>query len=219
MQRTIFFRTATVLSLFLAGCSDSTTAPQQPQEPEGPEPVAAVQVNPVTYSLAVGQTKRLDVTLLDRSGRPLNGRPVTWSSSSEDRVRVGQDGTVTALAPGSAEVTATSEGKSGKAVIDVGALVASLTIMGALDTLEAYDTRTLQASLKDAEGNELTGRAVTWTSSDPSVATIDPATGVLTGVNHGAVTITATSEGKSDSVSRVVVIRYRSISAGTTRAI
>ena len=41
---------------------------------------------------------------------------------------------------------------------------------------------------------------------------------MLTGVDRGTVTVTATSEGKSATATRVVVIKYRSISAGTMHA-
>ncbi len=96
--------------------------------------------------------------------------------------------------------------------------VASVVVTTALDTLEAYDVVPLRATVRDAQGNALTDRAVRWTSSDPAVATVDATTGVLTGVDRGTVTVTATSEGKSGTASRVVVIRYRSITAGSMHA-
>ena len=42
--------------------------------------------------------------------------------------------------------------------------------------------------------------------------------GMLTGVDRGTVTVTATSEGKSATATRVIVIKYRSITAGTMHA-
>ncbi len=54
----------------------------------------------------------------------------------------------------------------------------------------------LTATLKDAVGNALNGRTVTWTSSNTGVATVS-ATGTVTAVAAGTATITATSEGKS----------------------
>ena len=56
------------------------------------------------------------------------------------------------------------------------------------------DTKALQ----HAGGNALTGRAISWTSSDTTVAQVT-ATGVVTGVRIGTATVTATSEGKSAS--------------------
>jgi alpha-tubulin suppressor-like RCC1 family protein len=90
--------------------------------------------------------------------------------------------------------------------------------VSALDTLEAYDVVSLQAITRDANGNVLTGRVIRWTSSNPAIATVDSVTGALTGLDRGTVTVTATSEGKVGSASRVVVIKYRSITAGTMHA-
>ena len=54
----------------------------------------------------------------------------------------------------------------------------------------------LTATLRDAAGNVLTGRAVAWSSSNTSTATVS-GTGLVTGVAAGPATITATSETKS----------------------
>src|SRR5687768_11627329 len=79
--------------------------------------------------------------------------------------------------------------------------VASVVVGTALDTLEAHDVVQLRATVRDAQGNALTDRAVRWTSSNPAVATVDSATGALTGVDRGTVTVTATSEGKVGTAS------------------
>jgi hypothetical protein len=76
----------------------------------------------------------------------------------------------------------------------------------------------MQATLRDANGNTVSGRTVRWTTSNPAVATIDSVSGLLTGIDRGTVTVTATSEGKSGSASRVIVIKYRSVTAGTMHA-
>src|SRR2546422_10846912 len=50
----------------------------------------------------------------------------------------------------------------------------------------------------DSAGTALGGRAVTWTSGAPGVATVD-GSGLVTGGAAGSATITATIEGKSGS--------------------
>lgn len=188
-----------------------------------PVPVASVVVTPPTARLVVGDTAALAAVVRDAQGAVLAGRVVRWSTSAPavatvDSVR----GVVRGSGAGIATITATSEGQSAQATITVSAAqaaqapVASVRVGGAaLDTLEAFDVVTLQATLRDSAGAVLTGRPVRWTVSDPAVATIDSATGRLTGVDRGAVTVTATSEGRSGTATRVVVIRYRSITAGT----
>src|SRR5205823_9472738 len=56
---------------------------------------------------------------------------------------------------------------------------------------------------KDSAGGTLTGRMVTWTSSNTSVATIS-GSGLVAGVTAGSATITATSEGKSSTAALTV---------------
>jgi uncharacterized protein YjdB len=62
---------------------------------------------------------------------------------------------------------------------------------------------TITATPRDASGNALTGRAVTWSSADTSIARVS-ATGVVTAVAAGSTTISATSEGKHGDVSVIV---------------
>jgi alpha-tubulin suppressor-like RCC1 family protein len=76
----------------------------------------------------------------------------------------------------------------------------------------------MAAILRDAKNNILADRVVRWASSNPAIATIDSVTGVLTGLDRGTVTITATSETKTGSASRVIVIKYRSVAAGSMHA-
>jgi hypothetical protein len=61
-------------------------------------------------------------------------------------------------------------------------------------------TTTSAATTRDAAGNTLTGRTVTWTTSDATIASLSATSGqsvTVTGGVAGAATITATSEGKS----------------------
>ena len=78
-------------------------------------------------------------------------------------------------------------------------MVASVTISRESVTLPIGTTQQLTATVRDAAGNELSDRTVTWSSSATTIVTVD-ATGLValvTGVGAGSVTITATSEGKS----------------------
>jgi hypothetical protein len=56
----------------------------------------------------------------------------------------------------------------------------------------------LRAILRDAEGDMVTNREVTWTSDAPAVASVSSA-GLVTAVAVGVAIITATSEGRSGS--------------------
>ncbi len=185
-------------------------------------PVATVTVTPNAPSVKVGATATLAVTVKDDQGNVLTGRAVAWSSSAPAIATVdGASGVVTGVAAGTTTITATSEGKTGSTTATVSTAanaVDQILLAPVLDTIEAFSSEMIGRVLKDANGRVLTGRTIQWTSSDPAVAAIDPTTGMLTGVDRGTVTVTATSEGKSATVTRVVVIKYRSISAGTMHA-
>lgn len=74
--------------------------------------------------------------------------------------------------------------------------VATVALTPVDDTLLVTETAQLTATTKDANGNTLSGRVVTWASSSPGVATVSQ-TGLVTGVTDGTTTITATSENKT----------------------
>jgi hypothetical protein len=71
-------------------------------------------------------------------------------------------------------------------------------------TLSLGATHQLAVSVKGEEGNSLGGRAVSWSSSNSSVATVNSSTGLVAGVGAGTATITATSEGRSGTASVTV---------------
>lgn len=84
-----------------------------------PAPVATVTVTPNPASVQVGGTVQLTSTLKDADGNELSGRSVTWSSDATDVATVDGNGLVSGVAEGSANVTATSETKSGAAAVTV----------------------------------------------------------------------------------------------------
>jgi hypothetical protein len=61
----------------------------------------------------------------------------------------------------------------------------------------------LGATVRDAAGNALTGRTVTWSSSDVAKLTVS-GTGLAAGASPGNASVTATSEGKSGSLALTV---------------
>jgi hypothetical protein len=81
--------------------------------------VVGVTVSPTTVSVLLGASQQLTVVTLGEGGAVLAGRDVAWATSAASKVSVTTSGMVTALAAGSATVTATSEGKSGSALVTV----------------------------------------------------------------------------------------------------
>ena len=85
----------------------------------GAVPVASVTVTPNPASVQVGGTVQLTATPENANGTPLPDRPVSWSTSAAAVATVSSSGLVTGLAPGSATITATSEGTSGTSAVSV----------------------------------------------------------------------------------------------------
>ncbi len=93
--------------------------------------------------------------------------------------------------------------------------MASVTVSPADATIPFGTATQFDATVKDAAGNELTDRTVTWSSSDNTRVTVD-STGLVTGVGPGSATITATADGRSDmALLTVTPLVFSSISAGS----
>ena len=171
-----------------------------------PAPVATVTVNPASASLVLGvtPTQQLTAVIKDANGNVLSGRVVTWSSSNSAAAAVDGNGLVTAAGAGTATITATSEGKTGTSSVTVSvAPVATVNVALSPTSITAVRTSQATATTLDANGNTLTGRAVTWSSGNTAVATVN-AQGVVTAIVVGTASITATSEGKSGSATITV---------------
>jgi uncharacterized protein YjdB len=160
-------------------------------------PVASVVVRPSHVDAAPGGQTPFTAIAYDASQNPLVGRTITWTSSNTGVATIDANGVMTAVGPGSATITGTSEGKSDAATVSVTqAAVATVAVTPSPLSMSVGQSTQMTATLKDATGNVLNGRVVTWTSSSTGVATIS-AQGVLTAVATGTTTITATSEGKN----------------------
>jgi len=167
-----------------------------------PAAVARVVVSPDSVVLQPGHTADLDAAAYDAEGHLLTGRAVAWTTSDSAVAYVGLDGGVTALAAGTAQVTATVEGVSGSARVIVvappPAAVARVDLTPDSLVLQPNQTEHFVATAYDAEGHVLTGRAITWSSSDSAVAVVGTG-GAVTAVRPGRARISATVEGVSGS--------------------
>lgn len=165
-----------------------------------PRTVVSVRIEPATAVVAVGQTSTLVAKALDSQGQELPGFTPAWSTSDPSRATVTQAGVVSAIATGAVDVMATIEGRTGTSAVTVVAVaVATIAVSPAAPSLAGGATLQLTAVLKDDEGNVLTGRVITWTTSNPARAVVS-SSGLVSGRgNLGPVTITATAEGKSGS--------------------
>ncbi|MGZ4787554.1 MAG: Ig-like domain-containing protein [Terriglobales bacterium] len=189
--------TITATSSGITGTSSVTVTAGPPPAPV----VTTVAVAPTSASVVAGATTTLQATVKDQNGNVMTGQTVTWTTSNAAAATVSASGVVTGVAVGSATITATSSGKTGTSSITVTAspppapVVTTVTVAPTSASVIAGATTTLQATVKDQNGNVMTGQTVTWTTSNAAAATVS-ASGVVTGAAAGSATITATSSGK-----------------------
>lgn len=99
--------------------------------------------------------------------------------------------------------------------IDVG-MVASVTVVPSPDTLAVGSQTVLLATALDAHGDTISGRPVSWQSSDTSIVSVDN-TGRTTGVALGTATVSATIDAMVGTARLVVRgTSYASIEAAGT---
>ena len=172
--------------------------------------VASVVLFPSTSSLARGSSQTLAVAVSDATGKALAGRSVTFSSSKPEIATVNGNGTVLGVAEGRAVITASTvlDQVSGSATVDIVPVpVSSVSITPAGgQTVFEGGTLQLSATTRDAAGNILTGRPVSWTTSNQSVATVS-SSGLVSGAALGSTQITAESEARTAATQVTVAPR------------
>ena len=175
-------------------------------------PVTGVKLNTETLELFTGNTATLTATVEPENATNKN---VTWSTSNASVATV-ENGVVTAVGQSSATITVTTEdgGKTATCVVTVTAATVPVTGVTLSQTQASlYCNRTpntLALTAKVAPDNA-TNKAVTWTSSDSAVATVDQ-NGVVTALARGTAVITATAADGSgaNATCTVTVSRYSS---------
>lgn len=134
-------------------------------------PVATVRLSPLSSSIVQGGTVQLSATIEDSTGTAVTDRVVEWTSSDPTRASVSQAGLVTTMAPGTVTITAISETRSGTASVTVQPIPVDTIVASDYTVALNATSKTFSIQLKDVNGNQLFGRQVAVTSSQPDVAT------------------------------------------------
>ena len=177
-----------------------------------PAPVASVVVSPASANLFVGVvdsttlgTVVIAPTVKDASGNVLSGRTITWSSSAPAVATVSSTGVVSAVAPGTASIMASSGGQTGQVSVTVTRpAVDTVKVTPLASTIKVGASETLLVTLLDAQGHALSGgRAIVEFNNSPSIITASG--GTITGVAPGTGTISYKSENNTVTVATITV--------------
>lgn len=186
---------ASGLVAFLGGTAGNDVVQLNPAQTSGT--VSGVTLDTGNFSLALGATRTVTATV---QGRGRVSQAVSWSSSNPAVAGVDSAGVVSAKAAGTSTISGASvQDPSKRASLTVtvtGApsnAVARVTVSGP-EQLKLNTPTAFRASARGADGSLLNGKTFTWSSSDPSVATVD-ASGNVTAKHFGTVTIRATADG------------------------
>lgn len=122
---------------------------------------------------------------------------VTWISGDESVATVDNNGLVTAISEGTVTISATVKNSDVSGALDltvnpVPVIASSIEISG-VEKLDVYRDKKLTITLTAVVSPEEANQSVKWSSTNPEVATVDEATGVVTAVAVGKTQITATA--------------------------
>jgi uncharacterized protein YjdB len=179
--------------------------------------LSGVSAVPTTIVTSDGSSvSTITVTARDASGAPVTGASVVLSATGSGNTLTQPAaptdtfglavGTLSSSVAESKTITATANGVaiSQAALVTVTQVpVASVAVTPAAASAPAGVTVQLTATPKDAAGNPLTNRVVTWTESDGTVAAVNR-NGLVMTVGAGSATVSATSEGQSGSAAITV---------------
>ena len=171
--------------------------------------VTEVTLDKTKLTLTEGEAETLTATVKPDNA---DNKKVTWSSDKTEVATVGGDGKVTAVKPGEAVVTVTTEdgGRTATCKVTVKAKAVNVTEV-TLDrtelTLTEGETETLTATVKPDNADN---KKVTWSSDKTDVAAVD-GTGKVTAVKAGEAVVTVTTEDGGKTATCKVTVKAKAV--------
>ena len=176
--------------------------------------VTSVELDADEMTLTVGDEGQLQATVAPEDATDAD---VDWSSSDVSVATVDGAGNVTAVAEGTATITAKAGDKAATCTVTVKAATIAVTSVE-LDademTLKVGDEGQLQATVAPENA---ANKSVTWSSSNESVATVEQNGNIsAVGVGEATITVTTTDGGKTATCKVTVIKKAGAISYATT---
>jgi len=200
-KRIISFSWLPSACLLLAGAA-TAKPPQEPdKKPEEVSRVASIEVSPAKSTAAVGTKLEFKAVVKDASGQTLPDPIKHWYAAPFDSAAAEDTGVVTFVEPGEITVEAVIGKKIGYAHVTVGRpQIARIEISAPSAPLAAGATHLLTATPRNADGDPRTDISLTWTSENPSIASVDAA-GMVHALKPGEARIRAAGDGRTAEIS------------------
>lgn len=175
--------------------------------PAAAQQVASVQLSHSSLTMPVGGRQTVFATAYTAGGSPVAAR-FQWTTSNQAVVVVevseseSDFAELVAVGPGAASVTVRAGGRSetvGVTVVGAAGVVAGTGVAAVLNidppTIQLLrgETRQLRPVFLRADGEPASVMAVTWSSLNPGIASVDAQTGVVVGISTGQGAIQATA--------------------------
>ncbi|MFR8211799.1 MAG: Ig-like domain-containing protein [Longicatena caecimuris] len=143
---------------------------------------SSIQLSASTATLETGLTKKINASVYPTGAYDA----LSWTSSNPKVAQVSSNGTITAVASGSAVITAkTANGKT--ASVNVLVKTPTVKLSAISKTMYRGETTKLTATSSNK-------KPVSWTSSDPTIASVD-SNGTIKTLKNGTVKISASANG------------------------
>ena len=177
---------------------DRPDPPKNPTEDVDPNtPAVTLTLDQTALELTVGGTGKLTAT---------GAEGITWTSSNAGVAAVGEDGTVTAVAAGTATISASAEGAD--------PVTCTVTVKEAptkdlvLESIWGIEGASIdigeEATMRvTADGETVDDSSIKWSTANSSIATVD-ASGVVKGVASGKTDLIAEVYGQTLTVTVIV---------------
>jgi len=216
---------AAVAGAGLFGAQDTSKKEEQTkkeeQAKEEESKVASVEVTPEQGAVAVGSKMQFKAVGKDASGQVLPDKVKTWFAAPFDSGVAEESGEVSFVQPGEITVGALIGKKTGYAHIVVSKPhIARIEVASTGNPLAVGASHLLSATPRNANGDPRSDIVLTWTSENPTIASVDAA-GLVHALKEGKATIRASGDGASGETS-VQILRNKfaglAVSPGSTSA-
>lgn len=158
---------------------------------KSPVKVESLKTEPQSLSIMRGESAALSVSVSPENAEP---GAMTWSSSNVNVAYVDQNGNVTAVNVGQANITVAMGALSAVCPVEVTGVPAESVDLDKDEFKTVVGKSAVLAVTLSPEDNDA---ELVWSSSDESVATVSQ-DGSVTGISAGTAEITATASGYSD---------------------